>query len=298
MRAFEMDINQATLTIFSVLGIVFVAFKRKFPHNSVLKILNRWFLWIFFSIFIAQIAIALGCTSRPWGIIFMMAFLSWFIFETMYAWFAIGLINRSQIPLFPRFKVSHNNQKWPNQKDMILVRDWLREHRFTSIGTFQAQLIEDFKIYTRFFEDETRKIRFQAIFIPKQKGEIVAFLCFLSQAKSGVRYVTDNISLPYGGFYPQNLKVVRKPLMQSVEKLYKLHESRIQGDASIIPWGAEDEVLCDVNEQQSMTEQFNIQRKFVYPRHLQEKYGIITQDGRFRIWVEIWLLNYLGISLT
>ena len=60
------------------------------------------------------------------------------------------------------------------------------------------------------------------------------------------------------------------------------------------PW--EDEPLNDLNLQQNELEKVNTELGFLFPRNLREEYGKMTFEGRYRVWKEVWMLNYLGLS--
>ncbi|MCZ2152790.1 MAG: hypothetical protein LC114_02630 [Bryobacterales bacterium] len=42
------------------------------------------------------------------------------------------------------------------------------------------------------------------------------------------------------------------------------------------------------------TEQVNTELGFLFPYAQREDHGTITYEGRYRVWKELWLLNYLG----
>jgi hypothetical protein len=43
-------------------------------------------------------------------------------------------------------------------------------------------------------------------------------------------------------------------------------------------------------------EYVNTELGFLSPHHDREDYGKMTYEGRYRVWKEIWLLNYFGRS--
>ena len=51
-----------------------------------------------------------------------------------------------------------------------------------------------------------------------------------------------------------------------------------------------------VNAVRQMLDRLNTELGFLYPHHEREDLGKITQEGRYRVWKEIWTLNYLGRS--
>ena len=77
--------------------------------------------------------------------------------------------------------------------------------------------------------------------------------------------------------------------------LLKLHRKRIAGE-TLVAFDADP--LTDLNAQQHELDQLNTQLGFLNPHSEREEYGKITQAGRYRVWKEIWLLNYLGRSVS
>ncbi|HRI82628.1 MAG TPA: hypothetical protein PLF88_09350, partial [Opitutaceae bacterium] len=52
--------------------------------------------------------------------------------------------------------------------------------------------------------------------------------------------------------------------------------------------------LVDLNAQQHELDQLNTRLGFLNPQPEREEFGKISQAGRYRVWKEIWMLNYLG----
>jgi hypothetical protein len=109
--------------------------------------------------------------------------------------------------------------------------------------------------------------------------------------------VTDNTFLPFGGFYPENWFLERRPLTRNFSRLFKSHKKRIENTKEVfVDW--DEEVVDDVNQQQKMLEKVNTDMGFLFPIHQREEYGKITWEGRYRVWKEIWMLNYFGKAFT
>jgi hypothetical protein len=54
------------------------------------------------------------------------------------------------------------------------------------------------------------------------------------------------------------------------------------------------EPLADLNDTQRELDRVNTELGFLNPRGVREDQGKITGEGRYRVWKEIWTLNYLG----
>jgi hypothetical protein len=54
--------------------------------------------------------------------------------------------------------------------------------------------------------------------------------------------------------------------------------------------------LADLNATQHELDLINTELGFLHPHNQRDDFGKITQEGRYRVWKEIWMLNYLGRS--
>jgi hypothetical protein len=138
-------------------------------------------------------------------------------------------------------------------------------------------------------------MRLQITFLPQANGILTVCYSIASQTAGGLRYVTDNLYLPFGGFYPETWLVERSPVRRSLASIVARHKARLAlvKDA-LIPW--QTDPLVDLNAQQHELEQVNTELGFLFPRADREEHGKITYEGRFRVWKEILLLNYFGRS--
>lgn len=264
--------------------------------SPCLAIFSRWLRWVTLSLCFAYFILSLGWSGRPFWLLSTTIFLGWFILETLFNWITISALSRSDFPLFPRFRENTTGQEWPMQNRLFLLRDWLRENGFKKKAALQADLPGDIEIKCSIFESPDLLIRATIQFIPTQRGIFTATYSLVSQTAAGTRVVTDNSFIPFGGFYPENFFVWRKPLVRDFKKLLAIHRQRLAGfsDEKIIPW--DNDPLDEINHQQQILEQTNTELGFLFPYDKREEFGRITWEGRYRVWKEIWLMNYLGLS--
>lgn len=281
------------LVLFIALVSVFLTYANNRWGSPVVAIANRWLRWILFAALIALVSHQLFDVDRPLWVMAVAGFLLWFLGETIFNWIAIGALSQSPIPLFPKFTDNSEVQEWPVQKKFLKMRDWLRERGFTQVQSLKSDLGMGIVIRTFVFEDAAHRTRVQVIFIPQRSGNITECFSIQSISTGGIRLVTDNLYIPFGGFYPENWRVVRKAWIRSLERLWRRHEARTR-KAELEEW--EDAPLEDLNYQQIVLERVNTEMGFLYPGHLRTEYGKITNEGRYRVWKEVWLLNYFGRS--
>jgi hypothetical protein len=261
--------------------------------SPTVAILNRWLRWIMFSLGVAYVVTETGAIDRPFWSIALVAFLGWFLVESVYHWLAIRALSLSPLPLFPRFVVNTSGEEWPPQRRLFALREWIRREKFHLVESLKAEIAPGVFLRLSVYHDAANVIRLQIAFIPQPSGAISICYTLASHTDDDVRYVTDNLHLPFGGFYPANWMVERRPWTRRLTSLVRRHRRRIAKSASpLAAWTSAP--LDDLNRQQSQLEKVNTELGFLIPHQDREEYGKISKEGCFRVWVEVWTLNYLG----
>ncbi|MDQ8204219.1 hypothetical protein [Pelagicoccus sp. SDUM812003] len=293
-----MDIPQSALSpyveyfVYICIGLsLFLGIMNNRSTSLKVSVFNRWARWLAVSQGAAYLAFEGNWFERPFWVLSVTFFLGWMLLETIYTWFAISALSQSGLALFPRFKENTSGEEWPAQKQLFEVKDWLRGKGFSRSTAVLADLGHGIQVRSSIFQSEDNSIRFQILFVPQSNGDIGYCFSFASETESGERIVTDNLYMPYGGFYPSSWYVLRKPWCRSIVSLYKQHRKRLKNRKL---QAFDDDPIDDLNNQQRVLEKTNIEEGFLVPPHLQEEMGRITWEGRYRVWKEVWLLNYFG----
>ncbi|HTB81845.1 MAG TPA: hypothetical protein VK717_13250 [Opitutaceae bacterium] len=263
--------------------------------SPVMAIVLRWMRWIVGSLVVAKAALEGELIDRPFWVVALAAFLLWFLFVTFYNWLAIRALSESPLPLFPHFVANQSGEEWPTLPRLLRVRDWLRAHGFKQVQALKAEVGGNLYLRTSVYQDADALIRLQITFLPQANGMLTVCYSLASQTVGGLRYVTDNLYLPFGGFYPESWLVERNPLRRSLARLVSRHRARVgRAGEAVLPW--QTDPLSDLNAQQYELEQVNTELGFLFPRGQRDEHGKITYEGRYRVWKEILLLNYFGRS--
>jgi len=262
--------------------------------SPVLAIVNRWLRWISYSLLVAWLIEFLAITGKPFVVLAVTAFLLIFLIETLYNWLAISALSQSPIPLFPRFSVNASGEEWPAIARIIAVRDWLRKNKFTQVQALLADIGNGIHLRVSVYQDAAARIRVQVLFIPMNSTAVTACFAVTSETEAGLRYTTDNLFLPFGGFYPENWSVERRPWTRRLSALIEAHLARIEKDGMTLAPLSSDP-LSDLNDQQRDLDRLNTELGFLFPHGMREEYGKMTFEGRYRVWKEVWFLNYLGL---
>jgi hypothetical protein len=263
--------------------------------SPVLAIPIRWMRWTLFALFVAETSARFKWIDRPFWVVAAGAFLLWFLLESAFNWLRVSAISLSPLPLFPKFTANVSGDEWPVQERLLKVRDWLRDNRFTPVQALKAEVGGGIWLRVSVYQNYERTIRLQVAFLPQDSGAITVCYSLSSETQSGRRYVTDNFFLPFGGFYPENWHIHRSPWRRTLPRLIAHHLNRMQ-EAGEMPIQWDTDPLTDLNRQQQLMEQVNTELGFLLPHAEREEHGKITPEGRFRIWREAWLLDYLGIT--
>ncbi|MEI6861472.1 MAG: hypothetical protein WCL04_04390 [Verrucomicrobiota bacterium] len=263
--------------------------------SPVRAIFVRWARWLAFAFGAAGLNHLVGLIDRPFWVLVPAFFLLWLLAETLRNWLAIEERSLSSAPLFPRFTVNESGEEWPTHPPLLRLRDWLRARGFKPVQALQAEVAPGLRLRSSFYQDATAAIRLQVLFLPQAGGALAVCFALSTQTASGRRYVTDNLCLPFGGFYPESWLVERSLWRRSLPSLVVRHQARLaQAGETAVAWI--DDPLSDINAQQRELERINTELGFLFPPSEREEHGKITQAGRYRVWKECWLVSYFGRS--
>jgi hypothetical protein len=261
--------------------------------SPVLAIVDRWLRWFVFAFGAARLSLDFNLIDRPFWAVAAVFFIVWFLGETLYNWLAISALSVSPLPLFPRYTVNASGEEWPVQPRLVRIREWLRSQGFRQAQALKAEIGGGIYLRVSVYQNMDATVRVQVTFIPQASGAISVCYAVSSVTLEGNRYVTDNLYIPFAGFYPENWYVERAPWRRSLARLIARHRRRLEKvGANVVPFV--NDPVVDLNEAQSELDQLNTELGFLYPHAQREDFGKITQAGRYRVWKEIWMLNYLG----
>jgi hypothetical protein len=275
-----------------VLSLVLMQVNQRLA-SPVLAIVERWLRWTVFALGAAQICVDFTLIDRPFWTLAVVFFLVWFLGQTLYNWLGIHALSVSPLPLFPRYTVNQTGEEWPMQPRLLQIRDWLRAHGFKQVQALRAEVGGGIYLRVSIYQDAEAKTRVQVTFLPQANGAVSVCFALTSVTAEGSRFVTDNLYIPFAGFYPENWFVVRYPLCRSLPRLLSRHQRRVGASGEVlVPFTSDP--ASDLNVSQHELDQLNTELGFLHAPGEREELGKITYEGRYRIWKEIWLLNYFG----
>ena len=272
------------------LAIVQLNFRYASP---LLAIADRWLRWLIFSFGAAHFCLFLELVNRPYWVLVAAFFFIWFLGETLYNWLAISALSVSPLPLFPRYAINSSGEEWPVQSRLLKVREWLRAQGLRQVQALKAEVGGGLYLRVSIYQDAASTLRVQVTFLPQNNGAIGLCYTLTSITDAGERYITDNLTVPFAGFYPENWFVERRPWSRSLARLLERHRARLLA-AKVTAVSLSTEPLNDLNFAQNELDRLNTELGFLHPHPEREDFGKITHEGRYRVWKEIWMLNYLG----
>jgi hypothetical protein len=263
--------------------------------SPAISIIDRWLRWVVFACGAAQLCRDFDLVDRPFWALSAFFFIVWFLGGMLYNWLAISALSVSPMPLFPRYVANQSGGEWPVQPRLLKIREWLRAQGFSLVQALKVEVGNGMYLRVAVYQDAAALVRVEITFQPQSNGTIVACTSLTSLGTDGRRYLTDNHYIPFAGFYPENWLVERRPWCRSLPRLLALHRARL-AQAGVHPVHFAVEPLADLNATQHELDLINTELGFLHPHHQREDFGKITQEGRYRVWKEIWMLNYLGRS--
>ena len=288
----NITVEQYILFFFAALAVVLPILGSR-SSIPLFPLLGRWIRWLLFGVLFAISLKYFDLSYRADWVHFVSGLALWFILETSYNWIAIKALSGSDLPLFPQFYVNTDGDEWPADQRYIELREWLRSEDYKHLSSLKAELFAGMYLRACVYESSDSFTRIQILLMPTRKGGSTASYTVRTCTQEGQCVITDNLSLPYGGYYPSRWNMCRKPLIGSLRRLLALHKHRLI-KMNIRATGTEDSAVEEINDQQRILERLNTDTGFLVPRHLHEEEGKITPNGRYRLWKEMWLIAYLG----
>lgn len=261
--------------------------------SPVLSIIDRWLRWLVFAFGAAQVCQDFQFIDRPYWVLVVVFFLLWFLGETLLNWLSIHALSVSPLPLFPHYVANQGGDEWPTQRRALLIRDWLRGNGFKQAQAMKAEIGGGIYLRVSVYQNADATVRVQVTFIPQASGAVTVCFAATSITAEDSRFVTDNLYVPFAGFYPEHWFVERIPLCRSLPRLLARHRARLMaGGKTPVPFSVDP--ITDLNVTQSELDRLNTELGFLHSQQDREDLGKITHEGRYRVWKEIWTLNYLG----
>ncbi len=277
------------------LAVAFFASSAALRRGPVfaLVLLNRWLRWLLFGFGLALLMRETGLSERPYWALAPALLLVWILLESIQTWLAVRALSLSEIAVYPSYRESNEEVRWPVAKSFLRIKEDLRALGFCVEKNLSADLGAGLTMRSFLGFDEKHHVRLQVIFAPRASGAPAVFTVFTS-ACGEKRWVTDNVWLPFGGVFPRDWSVERRPFQTSVRALYRRHLLNLEKwKADPAPF--EGDLVDVLNAEQETLDRAATETGLLVPRRERPEFGKLTGDGRYHVWKQILLLNYLGL---
>ncbi len=266
--------------------------------SPVRLVFARWLRWALFAFVFATLFgwLSTGFFDEAlpgFTQLFLGGALLWFLYDSLFTWIAIGALSASDLTMFVRYKAG-SQVRWPARPSTMRLKEFLRVGKWQFGSLFVAKLNEIAEMDEHVYLSEDKKILLKIYFIDQPFGSTAHALGLESVTQDGQVLLTDNLPAPFGGFYPENWHVTRRPWTRTPQRLLALHQRRMQQSGA---WKTlEPPLLDEMNARQRQLELLNTQLGFFNPPEQREQHGNLTAAGRFRLWRDILGANYFGLG--
>ena len=202
------------------------------------------------------------------------------------------------MPLFPRYVVNSSGDEWPTQQRLLKVRDWLREQPLCPRAGAQGRAGRRHLAAHLGLSQPRRhaapacavcaagKRRHHGVFQPRDAHHGRAALRHRQSLHSLRRFLSRELA-----------RRAQPVAAQPGRSIVARHQAAVERQDPAKPRsGGKSAPIDDINQQQQHMEMRSTPSSVICCPTPREEYGKITPEGRFRIWKEAWLLDYLGIA--
>jgi hypothetical protein len=263
--------------------------------SPVNKVAIRWLRLVWVGLFLAYVFELTFFGGVPYWRLWVMGILTWLLADSVYLWLYILAWDKSDLPLFPSIR-EVDAIAWPANKRFFTIKDWIRGNAYQEVGNVEYYHEDAVLQQVVLYESPCRRIRLQVIILTDGGGVILDQVAFVSETAEGQVLVTDNVFLPYGGVYPEKWSVRRFPAVRRVHTLAVKHLTTLglRDWETVVPMDAPAKGW--VLKLQNALECANVEAGILNAVGDRDEYGKMTGEGRYRIWKEMLLLNYLAYS--
>ncbi len=255
------------------------------------KLFCRWLRVLLMATFVSLLLLLISDNTDYWRL-WLAGLLSWFFIESFHYWMFISAWNKSEFPLFPQV-TTIDSTDWPANKRFLWIKDWLRDNDFERKTVFKCTYMESVSHQLVVYENEEQTTRIYVMIMPDLQGIILDQLVFTTKLEDGTVFITDNVSLPFGAYYPEQWRIDRQPNKRSIVSIAKLHYNRING---LDVKANQSDYLEEYLDHYQTLEDLNVEQGIIHDKFNREEFGKVSSSGKFWLWLEMFTINYLGIA--
>ncbi len=290
MRLFDLSfISYAILLL--LISVFSAKLSGKF-HNPLLQFTNRWIMRLSICVFISLILIAISTYQRPFCIVLLSVFLSYFLIESMYIWLMIKRFSQLHFPLFPRFSAESETIVWPIDERSQNIREIIQNAGFKFSETLSIKAAYISILISPIFYNKSGNIRLQVMFPNVKKKHTAISFVLTTYLRNGLILVTHNLQSPISLFFSKPF-ISKLKKTNSIEVLIKYHKKLIKKHLKNALILSGEDCLQAVNNERELLENTNISNGNC-EKSTESNYVSLSFIGRYKLWSRTLKLTYFG----
>ncbi len=214
------------------------------------------------------------------------------LLESVLFWMQIKLLNTEEGALTPRYKETSN--AWRPGKKFSELKERIEKAGFIKRASYSSKIEGVRPLLLTDFISADSKTLLTVSFVPTARAYLTAACAISFAEETGEVFYTNGIFMPFGLSYPENYKVRFMPLSGvNPEKILKAHARLTKGTELR---AIEESALAISNKFSADIEAQCAHDGLLNAPEDVEEYGKLSQEGLFRVWKALFLLNYFGIA--
>ena len=276
--------------------IASLALRRFYDSRRFSRVVAAWLNTLAAAFFVACL-LHVFMESRAWHVELAMGFFITLILYSVFLRIYIAFLSEHFDRRFPRRKETGNS--WKIGADYADLKERIEALGFRVLASSKTvdEAYDGILAYNTYFYSPEKRLFLSVEFpFPDSTNEIVAH--FVSKVCPGdsrrpFHFLTRNAHRPMGLFAPECWSYANFPMLSDMFELLKIHEKRVEAArGKVLEIG--DAPLDFVREMESEWQSANEEYGILTPPADVESEGILTSEGKYRLWIESLLLTYFG----
>lgn len=274
-----------------------VLLRKFYFHFRYLQVIGAWLNTLAGAFILAYLFDLLFETSH-FCIELSMGFFTAIILYSFFVRFYVSMISSRFSRRFPIRRQTPNSWKIGSYFSDLKKR--IEDSGFKKISSSKT-IDENYTLilaYTTYFLSNDNTILLSVEFtLPESTNEMASHIVSKVRLKDSSEFyiITRNANRPIGLFAPENYRYVNYPMCADIFKILSIHKKRIEMlDAE--PIAIDYDVLDFVRSLENDWQKANLEYGILNTQNDISEKGILSCEGKYRLWIEILLLTYFGYA--
>ncbi len=291
-----MSFYAAIVGLFSCI-LLNIALRRFYLRFRYSRVICAWLNTLGFG-FLTAFALDALFGRRQWYVELAMGVLIVLIVYSAFVRFYVAFLSEHFSERFPHRRSTLSS--WKIGKSYSDFKEQIESRGFKRVGSSETtdEAYDGILAYnTYFISDDALTLLSIEFTLPESTDEITTHL--ISMAKFGGDnveiFLTRNANRPIGLFAPQEYSYLNLPMQHDTFKLLDIHKARIKEAAGKLI-AIDSDALEFVRKMENDWQNANIEYGILNNKRDVDELGILTSEGKYRLWIESLLLTYFGYA--